>query len=514
MRWERSPLPIIRIGSTGNGHNTLVVSGGPLINEGTLDAADARSQAKYIQAELDNRGDLTNGTPGAMRLTMPGVEHLNSGEILLSRGGLVVAAGSTLVNVEGGVITCTGSATFSATGLMPNGLWFTNRGLVKVATPDVVLTITNPSGRHIQNDPTGIFRAAAGALVINNGGTLHNDGPWTVEPDARFLILQNFPDNYDENERRWTSGRLTVHGPGEFCLPLPNTMLTLGAKLHCISEVAVCTQGGMPDPFKDLERIEETGHFILDDMDMPTAGDFQNDNVLELVNGATMTVPGRFRQTAGRTNLDQGKLAADVIEIDSGEVTGDGEVEGDVLNHAGQIEPGGAGVPGRCRFAQGYTHGQAARLSIDIGGLTPESEHDVMDVAGDAALDGSLELLLIDEFEPQVGDTFAVLTFGARSGEFERVSMPCGYEFAVHYNANDVTLEVTGVGVPYPGDFDGDCDIDLDDYRRVAACLAGPGVEDPPKECGPDDFAAADLDADRDVDLSDVDDFINRFTGP
>lgn len=58
------------------------------------------------------------------------------------------------------------------------------------------------------------------------------------------------------------------------------------------------------------------------------------------------------------------------------------------------------------------------------------------------------------------------------------------------------------------GNFDGDEDVDLDDYRELAACFAGPGVTAAsPCRC------AFDFDGDRDVDLADAREFANLFTG-
>jgi hypothetical protein len=59
------------------------------------------------------------------------------------------------------------------------------------------------------------------------------------------------------------------------------------------------------------------------------------------------------------------------------------------------------------------------------------------------------------------------------------------------------------VGVFPPGDIDGDCDVDLADHELFYGCMGGPGVTDPPQGCDPEDFAAADLDDDEDVDARD-----------
>lgn len=53
------------------------------------------------------------------------------------------------------------------------------------------------------------------------------------------------------------------------------------------------------------------------------------------------------------------------------------------------------------------------------------------------------------------------------------------------------------------GDVDDDFDVDLGDHAAWFACMAGPGVSDPPEGCTPEAFAASDIDEDDDVDLAD-----------
>lgn len=53
------------------------------------------------------------------------------------------------------------------------------------------------------------------------------------------------------------------------------------------------------------------------------------------------------------------------------------------------------------------------------------------------------------------------------------------------------------------GDFDADGDVDGQDFGVAAICLAGPGVQSAPAGTLVEDFAHADADTDRDVDLAD-----------
>ena len=63
------------------------------------------------------------------------------------------------------------------------------------------------------------------------------------------------------------------------------------------------------------------------------------------------------------------------------------------------------------------------------------------------------------------------------------------------------------IGPIGPGDFDGDGDADLIDFRSFTSCLTGPG----PHAAIPADCADSDFDHDGDVDLRDLAAFQRAF---
>jgi hypothetical protein len=87
------------------------------------------------------------------------------------------------------------------------------------------------------------------------------------------------------------------------------------------------------------------------------------------------------------------------------------------------------------------------RVIAELGGLMPVDEHDRMDVTGNAALAGTLEVRLIDGFTPAAGNQFVVLTAtGPITGAFASIiqppTMPPGLELAPVYAPGSVTLVV------------------------------------------------------------------------
>ncbi len=75
-----------------------------------------------------------------------------------------------------------------------------------------------------------------------------------------------------------------------------------------------------------------------------------------------------------------------------------------------------------------------------------------------------------------------------------------GYPFPGDGDFNDIVVELIArpAVCDHPADFDGDCDVDLDDFGFYQACLSGPGTPQTDPDCQP-----ADLDGDNDVDLDD-----------
>lgn len=72
----------------------------------------------------------------------------------------------------------------------------------------------------------------------------------------------------------------------------------------------------------------------------------------------------------------------------------------------------------------------------------------------------------------------------------------------------------SGYALGAPGDFDGDGDVDLLDYRAAHDCLAGPGSPFPAPSCSAANFLDPPAPSDLDVDLRDFRVFSNIFNPP
>ena len=86
---------------------------------------------------------------------------------------------------------------------------------------------------------------------------------------------------------------------------------------------------------------------------------------------------------------------------------------------------------------------------IDVAGYTSDTEYDVIEViGGSVSLDGTLEVELLDGFQPVLDSTFDFLRHdsGVRTGEFAVFNSPTwgdGLYFDIVYGDTAVTLQTT-----------------------------------------------------------------------
>ncbi len=125
-------------------------------------------------------------------------------------------------------------------------------------------------------------------------------------------------------------------------------------------------------------------------------------------------------------------------------------------------------------------------LSIELGGLAPDTEHDQLVVMNTATIaeggcqgdDGKLELSYSGGFTASPGDSFVILTAGSVVGEFEVVVFPDGQHWQIDYGPNTITVRIcTGGDCNSNGVPDG-CEPDTDGDGVIDGCDQCPGFDD------------------------------------
>lgn len=209
---------------------------------------------------------------------------------------------------------------------------------------------------------------------------------------------------------------------------------------------------------------------------MTVGGNAPDAMTVEIASGAALVTYGETKINAGGRVLvrDGGRIDTQFINIEEGTLTGSGEVfvgtgpiNTAVRNLSGRVEPGD-GV-GSLTIIGDLSNLEAGTIAFDLGGVLPELEHDLIEVDRFAFLAGTLEVSLVDDFMPSVGDSFLLIeAVEGVVGEFDQLLLPDGYLWSVDYLANSVVLEVTGLG-SIAGDFDNDGDVDTNDLAMLQA---------------------------------------------
>jgi hypothetical protein len=162
---------------------------------------------------------------------------------------------------------------------------------------------------------------------------------------------------------------------------------------------------------------------------------------------ATIRLGGRPFTESGRPMGVPRIAATDVHIVPNSTLSGHGEVDADVLNE-GLIKL--SQLPDQLVLQGDFTQNASGVLQVDIKG-TGAMEFDQLKVIDLAMLGGTLELVLDETLVPQVGLAVPFLTYGSRSGEFDRiVTTPHLPEWRVSVNYDDTAGQASAVFMPIP----------------------------------------------------------------
>ena len=151
-----------------------------------------------------------------------------------------------------------------------------------------------------------------------------------------------------------------------------------------------------------------------------------DNTVANIAAGATLEVNNRLNlQGHTLTKTGTGNLAINnIVDLDggslvgtSGSISGSGTILGDLENPSGTVSPGSS--PGVLQIYGNYTQGAEGTLHLELAA----NEHDVLQVSGTAALAGTLQVSLLDGFQPGVGDRFDILQSASIVGTFDAIRL-------------------------------------------------------------------------------------------
>jgi len=285
-----------------------------------------------------------------------------------------------------------------------------------------------------------------GAFNVTNGEVI-NRGDFENDDDGILTISRTF-DN-ESNGTLVNRGIITITG---FSTTLINSgginnskniNINNSSTLNSTTDSTFTNQNsGVIEVSTDSRVINNASNFSLRGK-MINNGTIDNNTSIFIAGG-----PGELENN-GTLNNNFGA-----------EINNFGTVSGINTEHSGDFSNGGVLSPGNPTDATGaykidsffsnYTQTEDGSLEIDLGGTIAGDSYDQVIVDRNATLDGTLNVSLVDGFEPSIGDTFTILFQGRNvSGVFSSVNLPAlsagkQWDNVAYSNTDGVSISVIG----------------------------------------------------------------------
>jgi hypothetical protein len=275
----------------------------------------------------------------------------------------------------------------------------------------------------------GTFRQLGGTLTLNgllqaslftwsggNWNAADNSGLLTTVASGSTLLLADYDSNtrdffgrgiVNQGVVQWTSGYLRGGNGSTFTNASGGVFRDENASGYTIHNPV----GGSFTFLNEGLYLKASGGTTA--VGVP----FSNKGVLNLTAGA-MNFQSSFTTTGGALNLANGATVqfAGPTDLGTMAVTGSGTIFTPSLTAGGVISPGnGAGTLG---VTGNLTLLNTATLLFELGGTTPGTAYDFLNVGGNVAVAGTLAVRFINGFESAIapGGTFTLLTAGGPGG--------------------------------------------------------------------------------------------------
>ncbi len=395
-------------------NNTLAWTGGATLSgtgrttvNGALNIINTGTSPKYLsERTLINRGTglwSDSGirmTYGAKLINESGATFEIRGDLLLdqyngavstfeNRGTLIRSAGTGVATLEG-IFINTGTVTVGS-GTLEIAADGSNTGALNVN-----------AGTRLRFKPTGTFTLggslASSGIVEISGGSVRVDNALTaptLEINAGTLtgsgdvtvgtLLWTQTSGMSGTGRTIVTGNMSIDviGLGSLVKTLDGrTLINRGAALWKKGEIDV-----------------KNGALIINDLGATL--EIQTDNELDFPsNSGAQPVfenRGTLRKTAGAAT---------------------GQTFDTVVYNSGTLAITG----GMLSLTKSYSQTADGVLTLAVDGATAGSQLHQLKVTGAATLSGTLSITRTNGFTPNVGESFAVITYGSRSGSFGAVT--------------------------------------------------------------------------------------------
>lgn len=376
---------------------------------------------------FENDGALTVGASSTLTVT---VTAINPGSLAVLASGTVDLA---IGGASSGTINDAGTLTIGiGASLLVNGT-LTDTGTITVPA-GATLELAGSGGGSGNLSVAGTLLLDAGAS-LTLGGSYSQSGNLTVA-DTATLTLNGAFANFTSSTL--TGGTYDILGTFQFT---GANVVTNAANLILDGPDAQILDEATNNALANFATNAAGGSFTIQNgANLTTASAFSNVGNLTIGAGSTLNVGGNYVQTAGTTTLASGTLSASgLVDLQGGILSGSGTINASLRN-AARIDVGGIGTAGLLSINGDYTQTAAGILNIEIGGHNPGVDYDQLMISGQATLDGTLNVSLINGFVPTSGDSFQILTAGTGvNGTFAGGTIDPAF-LPPQYDPMDVTL--------------------------------------------------------------------------
>jgi fibronectin-binding autotransporter adhesin len=396
----------------GGSSGTTVDSGGTLQLQGGLSFAPP--------------GTLTlngSGFGGAGALHSAGGDNAWDGNIILGSTAAVAADAGTTLTLNG-VLSGSISSNLQADG---------DGTIVLTGTNTNFLGCTEVQSGFLALENATALGPVTKGMTVDSGATLQLVGG--IDYGQKPLILNGTGVGGTAGALENVSGGNTWEGP--VVLDSDATIKsdagsTLTDHVQIGNEGYNLTVDGSGDVNLDT-TISGAGGLTKDGSGTLTLGG----STPNLYTGATVVKDGTLN-LAKVAGVDAITGAGLTIDKD-GTLTGSGTMDTSVTN-SGVVSPGGADSVGTLVITGNYTQNPGGTLDME---LASKKAFDQLMIQGAAGFDGTLNLGLLNGFEPAPGDLFPILTFSSFSDKFGTINLPKltnGAVLDAVYDPQDLTI--------------------------------------------------------------------------
>jgi hypothetical protein len=396
---------------------------------------------------LTNLATITSGssfTLGASRSFTTAGNFTNNGTLTVG-GGDTFKVNGNLTNFSGTTLT---GGTYKVNGTLK----FNNANIVTNASS---ITLTGANSKILSNTGTDALanfatNNAGATFALGTGrsfttaGNFTNNGTLTVGSGDTFKVNGNLT-NFSGT--KLTGGTYNVTGTLQFN---GANIVTNAANITLTGTTARIIDQNSNNALANFAT--NTGTFTLGSNTLfnTAGGSFTNSGTFTVSTGSTFIVGGsgiNFTQTAGKSTVD-GTLQGTTIgtlSLNGGSLFGGGTLGYAVMDQ-GTITPGDSSTKtGILTVSNTYTQSSTGVLDISIGGATKGTQYDQIKVNSTAALNGTLNVSLVNSFTPTIGQNFDIVNGASLTGAFSTVnglSINGSEHFSLSQTATDIILTV------------------------------------------------------------------------